>query len=52
MNAKNAKREIVMCTKCGSAIKKEVPREGAIERALNKLKREVNFGIKEKNETN
>jgi hypothetical protein len=51
MNVKNVKQEIVTCTKCGSIIKKETQREGAIERALNKLKQEINFGIKEKYET-
>ena len=59
MNVKNAKKEQVTCTNCGHVmalnawgIPKVSQYEGAIERALIKLKTEMGFGIKEKYERN
>ena len=58
MSVKNVKQEQVTCIKCGHVIVLNawgIPQisqyEGAIERAREKLKKEMGFGIKEKYET-
>ena len=62
MNAKNVKKETMTCTNCGHVMKLNawgVPVKhqsgdymDAITRARIKLKNEIGFGIKEKNESN
>ena len=59
MNARIVKKETVTCTNCGHTILLNawgIPKvsrfEGAMERALEKLKNEMGFGIKEEHETN
>ena len=59
MSVKNVKKEIVTCTNCGHVmplnawgLPKVSQYEGAIERAMLKLRKQMGFGIKEEHETN
>ena len=55
MNAGIAKKEILTCSNCGHVMKLNawgIPKasqyEGALKRARERLRKETNFGIKEK----